>query len=144
MIWTYGVLNYLGVRFTALEVAVAPLVLGLGIDYAIHLQRAFSAIRKEQEDPAEAWLRACARLSIPLSLAVVTTVAAFLANVISPLPPLATFGYALAFGVLCAFLSSTVVVGALHIVRNKVSTSHTNQAITNNTKLSFSNDTRGH
>ena len=130
LIWTYGVLNYLGVRFTALEVAVAPLVLGLGIDYAIHLQRAFSAIRKEQDDPSEAWLRACARLSIPLSLAVVTTVAAFLANVISPLPPLATFGYALAFGVLCAFVSSTVVVGALHVVRKKVSNAQMAHAIT--------------
>ena len=54
LIWTYGVLNALGVRFTALEVAVAPLVLGLGIDYAIHLQRAFSAIRKEVDDPSEA------------------------------------------------------------------------------------------
>ncbi len=130
LIWTYGVLNYLDIRFTALEVAVAPLVLGLGIDYAIHLQRAFSAIRKEQDDPAEAWLRACARLSIPLSLAVVTTVAAFLANVISPLPPLATFGYALAFGVLCAFVSSTVVVGALHVVRKKASMAQLSQAIT--------------
>ena len=130
LIWTYGILNYFGVRFTALEVAVAPLVLGLGIDYAIHLQRAYSAIRKEQEDPAEAWLRACARLSVPLSLAVVTTVAAFLANVISPLPPIATFGYALAFGVLCAFVSSTVVVGALHVVRKKMSAVKTSQAIT--------------
>ena len=130
LIWTYGILNLVGVRFTALEVAVAPLVLGLGIDYAIHLQRAFSAIRKEIEDPAEAWLRACARLSIPLSLAVVTTVAAFLANIISPLPPLATFGYALAFGVLCAFVSSTVVVGALHVVRKKVSSAQLAQAIT--------------
>jgi len=130
LIWTYGVLNLLGIRFTALEVAVAPLVLGLGIDYAIHLQRAFSAIRKEQQDPAEAWLRSCARLSIPLSLAVVTTVAAFLANVISPLPPLATFGYALAFGVLCAFVSSTVVVGALHVVRKKALNQQQSQAIT--------------
>ena len=33
--------------------AVAPLVLGLGIDYAIHLQRAYAAIRKDHEDPAE-------------------------------------------------------------------------------------------
>ena len=130
LIWTYGILNLLGVRFTALEVAVAPLVLGLGIDYAIHLQRAFSAIRKEIEDSAEAWLRACARLSMPLSLAVVTTVAAFLANIISPLPPLATFGYALAFGVMCAFVSSTVVVGALHVVRKKVSSAQMAQAIT--------------
>ena len=130
LIWTYGVLNAIGVRFTALEVAVAPLVLGLGIDYAIHLQRAFSAIRKEVDEPAEAWLRACARLSVPLCLAVVTTVAAFLANIISPLPPLATFGYALAFGVVCAFASSTIVVGALHVARNKISITQNSVAIT--------------
>ena len=116
LIWTYGVMNLLGAKFTALEVAVAPLVLGLGIDYAIHLQRAYAAIRKEHQNPAEAWLRSCARLSVPLLLAVVTTVAAFLANIISPLPPLATFGYALAFGVVCAFVSATVVVGSLHVV----------------------------
>ena len=84
LIWTYGVMNLLGAKFTALEVAVAPLVLGLGIDYAIHLQRAYAAIRKEHQNPAEAWLRSCARLSVPLLLAVVTTVAAFLANIISP------------------------------------------------------------
>lgn len=130
LIWTYGVMNLLGTQFTALEVAVAPLVLGLGIDYAIHLQRAYSAIRKEHEDPAEAWLRSCARLSVPLLLAVVTTVAAFLANIISPLPPLATFGYALAFGVVCAFVSATVVVGSLHVVVRGFAVKLETQAIT--------------
>ena len=130
LIWTYGVMNLLGAQFTALEVAVAPLVLGLGIDYAIHLQRAYAAIRKEHEDPAEAWLRSCARLSVPLLLAVVTTVAAFLANAISPLPPLATFGYALAFGVVCAFVSATVVVGSLHVVVRTVAKKQEAKAIT--------------
>ena len=130
LIWTYGVMNLLGAQFTALEVAVAPLVLGLGIDYAIHLQRAYAAIRKEHEDPAEAWLRSCARLSVPLLLAVVTTVAAFLANAISPLPPLATFGYALAFGVVCAFVSATVIVGSLHVVVRTVAKKQEAKAIT--------------
>lgn len=116
LIWTYGLLNVIGVEFSALEVAVAPLVLGLGIDYAIHLQRANSTLREQYPDPAESWLRACAKLSVPLSLAVITTVAAFLANMISPLPPLKTFGIALAMGVVCAFLTSTLVVGALHVL----------------------------
>jgi len=49
----------------------------------------------------------------------VTTVAAFMANVISPLPPLATLGYALSLGVVSAFLSSTIFVGALHVVFSK-------------------------
>jgi predicted RND superfamily exporter protein len=56
---------------------------------------------------------------MPLSLAVVTTVAAFMANVISPLPPLATLGYALSLGVVSAFISSTVFVGALHVMFSK-------------------------
>lgn len=116
LIWTYGLLNLFGAKFTALEVAVAPLVLGLGIDYSIHLQRAYLTTRKENDDPAHAWLKACAGLAMPLVLAVVTTVAAFLANAVSPLPPIATFGVALALGVVCAFLASTVVVGALHVV----------------------------
>lgn len=130
LIWTYGLLNVVGVEFSALEVAVAPLVLGLGIDYAIHLQRANSTLREQYPDPAESWLRACAKLSIPLSLAVITTVAAFLANLISPLPPLKTFGIALAMGVICAFLTSTLVVGALHVLIDKNITTKKSKPIT--------------
>jgi len=130
LIWTYGLLVLAGSKLTALEVAVAPLVLGLGIDYSIHLQRRYSVLRSEHETPAEAWLASCARLSVPLSLAVITTVAAFLANMVSPLPPLKTFGFALAFGVVMAFFNSTIVVGALHVVmdRKKDSTS-TNEVV---------------
>ena len=119
LIWTYGILNVAGARFTALEATVAPLVLGLGIDYAIHLQRSQRTFRDAFPSVSESWLRACGHLSMPLSLAVVTTVAAFMANVISPLPPLATLGYALSLGVVSAFISSTVFVGALHVVFSK-------------------------
>lgn len=121
LIWTYGALNIFNARFTALEVAVAPLVLGLGIDYSIHLQRRYAFIRQNLDDAAEAWMRTCAFLSTPLLLAVITTVAAFLANILSPLPPLATFGKALAFGVVSAFLTSTIVVGAFHVILDKIS-----------------------
>ena len=119
LIWTYGVLNVAGARFTALEATVAPLVLGLGIDYAIHLQRSQRSYVKDGRRTSESWLRACGHLSMPLSLAVVTTVAAFMANVISPLPPLATLGYALSLGVISAFISSTIFVGALHVMFSK-------------------------
>ena len=119
LIWTYGILNVAGARFTALEATVAPLVLGLGIDYAIHLQRSQRTFREGSPTVSESWLRACGHLSMPLSLAVVTTVAAFMANVISPLPPLATLGYALSLGVVSAFISSTVFVGALHVMFSK-------------------------
>ena len=121
LIWTYGILNLTGARFTALEVAVAPLVLGLGIDYSIHLQRRYNSFKGKIGDSAESWLASCGKLSTPLGLAVITTVAAFLANIISPLPPLETFGIALAVGVLSAFINATIVVGALHVVIDSTS-----------------------
>ena len=39
LVWTYGGMALSGMKFSILEVAVAPVVLGLGIDYSIHLQR---------------------------------------------------------------------------------------------------------
>ena len=54
-------------------------------------------------------------LRVALSLAVTTTVFAFLANSLSPLPPLRTFGATLGLGVVSAFLASTVTVGAMHV-----------------------------
>ncbi|MBT3772807.1 MAG: MMPL family transporter [Euryarchaeota archaeon] len=119
LIWTYGTLAGFGVQFTALEVAIAPLVLGLGIDYSIHLQRRYETFRSEGMDPAQAWLSSLDRLAAALSFAVITTVAAFLANIFSPLPPIRIFGFGLAFGVVSAFLCSTVVVGCLHVVLDR-------------------------
>ena len=119
LIWTYGALASIDSYFNALDVAVAPLVLGLGIDYSIHLQRRYNLNRESGMSASVSWVRACERLSVPLILAVLTTVAAFLSNLISPLPPLKEFGVALAVGVLCAFFTSTVLVGSLHIILEK-------------------------
>ena len=116
LVWTYGGLSLVVDHFTALEVAVAPLVLGLGIDYSIHLQRRYIDHRAKGEPAAEAWVSALEHLVVPLALAVITTVAAFLASLVSDIPPLRAFGIASAVGVVSAFITSTLVVGALHVV----------------------------
>ena len=119
LVWTYGTITLLGRPFSILEVAVAPVVFGLGIDYAIHLQRGYEEARKHTNTAAHAWIKAFSILRVALTLAVVTTVSAFLASSLSPLPPLRTFGITLALGVVCAFIASTVTVGALHVVVEK-------------------------
>ena len=111
-------------QFSILEVAVAPVVLGLGIDYSIHLQRRYNTFRGEGMSASKAWLHGFETLKVALSLAVVTTMAAFVANIASPLPPLRNFGFGLAFGVFCAFISSTIMVGALHVVMERDSSSY--------------------
>ena len=100
LVWTYGTITLMGRPFSILEVAVAPVVFGLGIDYAIHLQRGYEEARKHTNSAALAWIRAFSILRVALTLAVVTTVSAFLASSLSPLPPLRTFGITLALGCL--------------------------------------------
>ena len=116
LIWTYGTAAAAGMRFSILEVAVAPVILGLGIDYSIHLQRTYERFREEGMGSADAWVKSCRTLAVALGLAVLTTVCAFISNVVSPLPPVRTFGLVLALGVVSAFFSSTLIVGALHVV----------------------------
>ena len=116
LVWTYGIVTLLGMRMSVLEVAVAPVVLGLGIDYSIHLQRGYEYAKKRPISAARAWVESFSVLRLALSLAVVTTVFAFLANLSSELPPLRTFGFTLALGVVSAFVASTITVGAVHVV----------------------------
>ena len=115
LVWTYGIVNLAGMRFSVLEIAVAPVVLGLGIDYSIHLQRGYERAKEDSNSSAEAWVKSFMELRVALLLAVITTVFAFLANSFSPLPPLRTFGITLALGVVSAFVASTVTVGAMHV-----------------------------
>ena len=119
LIWTYGTITLLGMKFSILEVAVAPVVLGLGIDYSIHLQRGYEKARSSSASAAEAWVESFDTIRVALMLAVITTVFAFLSNSFSPLPPLRTFGATLALGVVSAFLASTVTVGAVHVVAER-------------------------
>ena len=119
LVWTYGIRALAGSEFSILEVAVAPVVLGLGIDYSIHLQRAYEKARETDLSPAQAWVRSFSILRLALTLSVITTAFAFLANFLSPLPPLKSFGLTLALGVVSAYVASTDTVGALHVMVDK-------------------------
>ena len=120
LVWTYGTITLLGMKFSILEIAVAPVVLGLGIDYSIHLQRGYEKSKRGGDSAALSWAKSLIDLRIALSLAVITTVFAFLANTFSPLPPLKTFGYTLALGVSSAFVASSITVGSIHVVIEKI------------------------
>ncbi len=104
--------GYLGLvgPFSQISMIVPVLLVGLGVDYAIHL-----TARYREERAGRAAPRAAAAISVrtvggALTLATVTTMLGFLTNVVSPLPPMADFGVFTAVGVLCAFVVMSVLV----------------------------------
>lgn len=119
IVWTFGfgVLlgpDFLGVvgPFSQIAMIVPVLLVGLGIDYAIHLTSRYREERRHGQPPSSAASMAVRTVGGALVLATLTTVVGFLTNLASPLPPVADFGIFVAVGVMSAFVIMTMLVPA--------------------------------
>jgi hydrophobe/amphiphile efflux-3 (HAE3) family protein len=98
---TFGVLSALGASLTIAAVAVAPILLGLVIDYALQIQTAPSA-------------------AATVAAAATTTAFGFLVLVLSPVPMVRSFGLLLVAGVAIGLVGALTLgpaIGALPALR---------------------------
>ena len=79
--WTFSFAGILGIQLTALAVAVIPLVVGLGIDFAVHISRRYQEGLKVGNSVEESLLDAQLHTGQALTLAMFTTVLAFLSGI---------------------------------------------------------------
>jgi uncharacterized protein len=115
--WMFGIAVLLGPDvlgitgpFTQISMIVPVLLIGLGIDYAIHLTSRYREERRHGLAPPTAASMAVHTVGGALVLATMTTMVGFLTNVVSPLPPIADFGIFTAVGVLSAFTVMALLV----------------------------------
>ncbi|MFC7238095.1 MMPL family transporter [Saliphagus sp. GCM10025317] len=108
LVWTLGMAGWAGVAFTQVFVAVPVLLIGLSIDYAIHVVMRHREERAGEDDVRTSMAGALAGLATAFVLVTATTAIGFLANVVSPIDPIREFGAVSAFGI----GSALVVFGA--------------------------------
>lgn len=112
-VWTFGLAGYLGIPLSVVTIAGLPVLLGMGIDYAIQMH---SRIEEEVGvDRATHPIQEAAREMGP-GLVAVTCVAviAFLSLLIAQVPMIRAFGYLLAVGIVVVLLVSiTIPLAAL-------------------------------
>jgi predicted RND superfamily exporter protein len=102
-IWTFGTMVFLGIEFTVVEVAVLPLVVGLGIDYSVHISRRYQEELRKNKDVSLALSNSVRKVGSALSLAVFTTIIAFFSNIFSEIGPIRNFGILVGLGIFYAF-----------------------------------------
>ncbi|MGZ8762492.1 MAG: efflux RND transporter permease subunit [Acidimicrobiia bacterium] len=122
VIWAFGIVGYLGIPLTIVTIAGLPVMLGIGIDYAIQMHA-----RVEEEvvvDRADHPIQETARNLGP-ALLVVTfdAIFAFSALYFAKVPMLRQFGLLLAVGVATICVNS--IVGPLAILGIREYKSHT-------------------
>ncbi|QGN06702.1 Patched family protein [Halorhabdus sp. CBA1104] len=117
LVWTFGFMGWASIEFNQIFIAVPVLLIGLSIDYAIHI---FMRHREERTagdelGPRESMRTALAGVGVALTLVTATTVIGFLSNVTSPVPPIQEFGVVSSVGIVAALLIFGVLVPALKV-----------------------------
>lgn len=112
-VWTFGLAGYLGIPLSVVTIAGLPVLLGMGIDYAIQMHA-----RIDEEisvDRADHPIQEAARELAPGMVAVTAvSVIAFLSLLISRVPMIRAFGFLLAVGIVVVLLVSiTIPLAAL-------------------------------
>jgi len=118
-IWLFGSMVLLGVSFNVIAVALIPLIMGLGVDYSVHL---FHNYRVELEGgltPAQAIINTVSEVGTAMVLAMITTVIGFLSFLTASIGPVRDFGILLALGVLYTFITSLTLLPALRYLLDK-------------------------
>jgi predicted RND superfamily exporter protein len=123
IIWMAGAAALLGPTglgwvgpFGQVAVAVPVLLIGLGVDYSVHLTTRYREQQARGDDPARAASVAVHTVGVALVLATLATMGGFLANLATPLPPIADMGVFASIGILAAFVILGMAVPATRVM----------------------------
>ncbi len=123
ILWTFGAAITFGIGVSTISIAVPILVLGLGIDYALHLVYRYRDERGEGVENVEASSNAVGSVGEALLLATITTVIAFLSNLSSSMSMIADFGLLSAVGIVSSFIVMILVIPSVQSIRDRRSAS---------------------
>jgi predicted RND superfamily exporter protein len=113
--------KYLGLigKFSELLQVIPILLVGLGVDYAIHLTSRYREEVGAGADVVESATRASRTVGVALVLATVTTAVGFLTNIFNPVTAIADFGILASVGIGSAFLLMLTFVPAVLILLDR-------------------------
>ncbi len=92
LVWTFGTVGWLGIPLNIVNVTLFPLVLGVGIDYAIHMLNAYGDVRGQTGIEQEVAKEVASRTGIALLMATLITVSGLLALTLSGVPGMVGLG----------------------------------------------------
>lgn len=114
LLWTMGIVGYLGLTITVVSMVSAAMIMGLGIDFGIHVVHSFFHLKEKYGDRKGTRERALKETMQELLRAMVgasfTTISGFLALLFGVLPAMKTLGIILALGIF------TTLIGAVFLL----------------------------
>ena len=113
LIWTLGIVNLSGVVLTPMIVAAGPILVGIGVDYGLHVANRIVEFKNEGRDMPRATYLTLLTTGKATLLCAITDSIGFSALFISPIVPMRTVGFTMIVGVICAFFLTVSMTPAI-------------------------------
>jgi predicted RND superfamily exporter protein len=119
VIWLYGTMGYLGIPLSTLAGSVAALVIGIGIDYSVHILNTYRFHRRDNSI-GEALSEAVGETGVAIVATSITTISAFMAFLSGMMPEMHRFGLIMSIGIGYALLFSFFLLPSVFVLEEKI------------------------
>ncbi|WP_159900272.1 efflux RND transporter permease subunit [Salinirussus salinus] len=115
VLWMFGILGWLGIP-AGMSLIIGPvLIVGLSVDYGLHVFMRYREERSQDESIHDPMARGLTSLVAALGLVTLTAVVGFLSNTANELAVIRQLGVAISLGVVSTFVVSVTLVPALKV-----------------------------
>jgi predicted RND superfamily exporter protein len=108
--WTSAAMTLSGDAYTLGTLVLAPLLLSVGVAYAIHVMSRYELECAQGGTPEAVARRTLAQVWTPLLMAALTTLAGFAAFLRNPIPTIRDFGWYAGIGLACVLAATLVTL----------------------------------
>jgi hypothetical protein len=109
IVWTFGAMGLLQIPLTMVSFSAFPLLIGIGIDYAIQFHNRIDEEFSKGVPPIMAAINTVNHVAIPVMVALIITIAGFVALLSSSVPMIRDFGFLCIIGLIMCYLSALFV-----------------------------------
>ncbi|UCG68267.1 MAG: MMPL family transporter [Thermoplasmata archaeon] len=144
IIWSYGIAVLLGLEGSIISTVVPILLVGLGVDYGIHMTMRFREEKGRGRKNNKAIAIAIGTVGMALLLATITTGIGFMSNTVSSLTVLREFAIMVTAGIVASFIIMTTFLPAVRLVVSERRERKGKVKSVNNKTNNMKNNTKRH
>ncbi|WP_017727080.1 efflux RND transporter permease subunit [Halalkalibacterium ligniniphilum] len=119
MVWTFGIMGFIGIPLSIVTMAILPILIGLGVDFAIQFHNRYEEEITKTQNRKDAVITTVKQMGTAVGIAVVIMSLGFISIIISDAPMIRDFGIMLTIGVFVLYTLCLLLLPVILNVRDK-------------------------
>lgn len=119
LIWTFGLMGWMGISLTMATMATLPIIVGLGTDFGVQFLNRYEEEFRQDHDVMRATTETITHTGPAVGTAVIVMIFSFLTMYLAKAPMMHFFGLTLAIGVFVSYIVELVLMFSVLALRDR-------------------------